>query len=546
MNDQEVLNQASVDELREAASSLDLITWSELRRPLVRTGVPNVFEGFHYLDEIYSLDHPEKVVMKSSQCRISEYALNEALWKMTTAGWNVFYAFPHFTKCQQFVKGRVDKAVQCSPYLRQQLRGENEKTLDNTYTKSFGAGTIYFSGAKTTAQITTADADVLYRDEFDEMPPDTAAVMPDRLGNSIWKWIRDLSKPSFEGTGIHARHKQSDQRVWNIKCEACGKWQILDYFAQVDRKAMVLRCPNRRCQKALPRLGRGLWVVSFNNRDAAGWQISKTFTPTASVAQLVKKELEATDEFKMQAFVNGDLGLPYSPKGASVPRAMLDALVDSEYRMPAVVEDGFTFMGADPGSVIHVRINRYEKGMIYPVFIDTVPMDETLSNLEPLLRQFRVNQAVIDGQAETSAVKAFCKKHPKRAWANWWKEGMKTTMLDPHPDVYIVNTNRNLAFDAWYYSRLEGQQMVMPINAPVIPGYFDQLMKGRRVKGKNARGIEVVRWVSVKPDHFLLADVYAEVALHMFLDLGYGRRVKTNLRKRAGIVATRSSTRGLP
>lgn len=546
MNVQDVLNQASADDLKEAAAHLDLITWSELRRPWVRAGIPNVFEGFHYLDEIYSLEHPEKVIMKSAQCRISEYALNEALWKMTTCGWNIFYAFPHFTKCQQFVTGRVDKAVQCSPYLKRQMRAENMKLLDNTYTKSFGAGTIYFSGAKTTAQITTADADIAYLDERDEMPEDTAAVIPDRLGNSQHKWIRDFSKPSYEGTGIHARHKQSDQRIWHVKCDACRKWQMLDYFAQVDRKALVLRCPNRRCAKALPRIGPGTWVPSFNNRDAVGWHISKAFTPTATVAQLVKKELAATDEFKMQAFVNGDLGRPYSPKGASVPRAMLDALVDQAYRMPAVVESGYVFMGADPGAVIHVRINRYERGVIYPVFIGTVPMDETLSELEPLLRQFRVNQAVIDGQAETSAVKAFCKKHPKRAWANWWKEGMKTTLLDPKPADYVLNTNRTMAFDAWYYSRLEGQQMVFPINAPVIPEYFNHLIKARRVKGKNARGIEVIRWVSAKPDHYLLADVYAEVALRMFLDKGYGRRVKTNLRKRAGIVATRSSARSLP
>lgn len=547
MNDQEVLNQASPEAFEEAALEVDLIAWSLKNRPLVRAKVPNVFEGFYYLDEIYTLDHPEKVVMKSAQCRISEYALNEALWKMTTQGWNIFYAFPHFTKCRQFVRGRVDKAVVCSPYLQQQLRGENFKTLDNVYTKSFGAGTIYFSGAKTTAQITTADADMLYMDEFDEFPPETAAVAPDRLGNSIWKWQRKLSKPSFENMGIHAAHNASDQRIWHVKCEACSKWQLLDYYAQVDRKAMVLRCPNRRCQKALPRTGPGLWVASFNNRDAVGWQISKTFTPTAKVSELVKKEREATDEFKKQAFVNGDLGLPYSPKGASIPRAMLNALVDQGYEMPDIVEDGYTFLGADPGAVIHVRINRYEKGMVYPVFIGTLPMDVSLSALEPYMRRYRVNQAVIDGQYETSAVTAFCKKHPKRAWANWWNDNLKTILLKPKPSEYKLESHRTMAFDAWYYSRMEGQQMVLPINAPVIPEYFNHLMKGRRVKGKNAKGTAVVRWMSAKPDHYLLADVYAELALRMFLDMGYGRRVKTmKLKNRAGIVATRSSTRGLP
>ena len=94
MNVQDVLKKADPETLAEATTQVDLIAWSRARRPLVRVGIPNSFEGFHYLDEIYTLDHRWKVVMKSAQCRVSEYALNEAMWKMTTAGWNVFYAFP--------------------------------------------------------------------------------------------------------------------------------------------------------------------------------------------------------------------------------------------------------------------------------------------------------------------------------------------------------------------------------------------------------------------------------------------------------------------
>jgi len=545
VDDLGVLAQATEYELTEGTSLIDLITWSELRRPLVRVGIQNTFEGFHYLHEIYSLDHRWKVVMKSAQCRVSEYALNEALWKMTTEGWNVFYAFPTFSKCAQFVQGRFDKAIQCSDWLTAQLRGTYYKTLDNTYIKTLGAGTIYFSGAQNIKQITSADADIIYRDEKNLIPPDVAPAILDRYGNSQHKWLRDISTPEFENVGIHADWLLSDQRKWEVPCPHCGTWQQLTWD-RVDMKAHVVRCRNRRCGKALDRLAEGRWVPTKPGAPAAGWHISKLFTPTASIEELVAAYLAATDEFKMQAFYNGSLGEPYSPKGASIGHEILAALVDPEYRMPPTLEDGYTFLGADPGAVIHTRVNKYEKGRVYPVFIGTVPMDERLSHLEPLMQRFRVNQAVIDGQAETSAVKAFCKRHPKRAWANWWKDSMKTALIEPRDKDLVLNSNRTLAFDTWYSTRLEQQQMVLPVDAPVIPGYFDHLKKGRRVKGLNKRGQTVVRWISPKPDHFLLAEVYAELALRMWLDKGYGRRVKQTIRKRAGIVASRTSAGGLP
>lgn len=545
MDDLGVLAQATEYELTEGTSLIDLITWSELRRPLVRVGIQNTFEGFHYLHEIYSLDHRWKVVMKSAQCRVSEYALNEALWKMTTAGWNVFYAFPTYSKCSQFVQGRFDKAIQCSPWLTSKLRGTYQKTLDNTYIKTLGAGTIYFSGSQNIKQITSADADIIYRDEKNLIPPDVAPSILDRYGNSPHQWLRDISVPEFEKSGIHSDWLTSDQREWEVPCPHCGTWQDMTWD-MVDMKALVVRCRNRRCGKALDRLAPGRWVPRKPGALAAGFHISRLFVPTAKLENLVAAYQAATDEFKRQAFENGSMGLPYSPKGSSISDSMLSALVDQDYRMPATSERGLTVLGADPGAVVHVRVNRYESGLVYPLFIGTVPMDERLSQLEPLLARYRVNQAVVDGQAETSAVKAFCKRHPKRAWANWWKEGMKTELLEPREQDLVLNSNRTLAFDTWYSQRIELQRMVLPVDAPVIPGYFDHLKMGRRVKGTNKRGMLVVRWVSAKPDHYLLADVYAELALRMCIDKGYGRTVKADIRKRAAVVAERISAGGLP
>src|SRR5439155_23307006 len=127
----------------------------------------------------------------------------------------------------------------------------------------------------------------------------------------------------------------------------------------------------------------------------------------------VVEEHHKSDEDSVSAHYNFDLGLPYSPRGGSLSRELVNAC-RREWACP----DGYAgakwvTAGADVGSVLHVRISTYlDNGKALPMFIGTI---EDFTDLTQLFARYNVNFGVIDERPEERAARAFVEAHGGRA-----------------------------------------------------------------------------------------------------------------------------------
>lgn len=103
------------------------------------------------LSDIARDQHDFVVIQKSTQIGVSELLVNLALWAADTghAGrGNVVIFWPTQNQMDDFTQGRLDRALQDSPYLRQRLQPEppRRKGADRLRLKHVGPGRIYLRG----------------------------------------------------------------------------------------------------------------------------------------------------------------------------------------------------------------------------------------------------------------------------------------------------------------------------------------------------------------------------------------------------------------
>lgn len=490
--------------------------------------------------------------MKAAQVRISEYLISEALWKMDTEGWNIFYAFPTAAKVSQFVKGRVDPALDAAPYLHRHL------FTDDVFTKRIKNGMIYFSGAQDPEQIVSCSADVVIRDEYELIPASTIDLLPKRYGDSRHKWLRDVSHPRYKNTGIHKRYQESDQRVWQVPCPHCRQWQSMGWDMVQFSEATGRKCDKGdfdsvkpgdikvaciKCGKALNRLAMGRWKKLNPSSGIAGWHVTKLMSSRASLPELVQSSRKKS-ELEIQAFWNMDMGLPYSPKGANLDREILDGCVDLGYHLPRSAKD--TFWGVDVGQPnLHVIGGRFIDDDIEPVWIGTV---REFNDLVPILKRFGGKMAVVDAQPEKREAKRFAKKNKRRVFLASFA-GMDNSLENikikpPEAGIYSININRTLLHDEVERAHTE-HRAHLPANAPEIPDYYKHMMAPQRKIEENKQGKMRVYWDdNGKPDHYYLAWVYMIAAHMLYKKLGYRKRRKITSRntvsfQNMGLISTK-------
>jgi len=521
--------------------ALDLVAWCLRYRKEVRRGIPYSFAE-PWLEEIYTEDAKEKVVMKAAQVRISEYLISEALWRIDTAAWSVFYAFPAFAKMSDFVKTRINPAILACPKMHAQL------VNDEIRVKAFQTAALFLSGAQDESQVTTASADLLIRDEYEFFPPEVLPVTAKRLGDSDHAHIRDVSHPRFPGAGIAARHDESDKRRWHVRCPKakCGHEQPLDWDqVKFSEKAADLADHNkpvpageiylacRRCGTPLDRGAPGRWIPQQPGAGVAGFQVGKLIRPRAGLAEMLRQS-RLTVEHEVQAFYNYDLGLPYSPKGMQIGREMLDALVRKDYHLPGGAK--FSYMGVDVGLKLHTWIERQEKdGHRYPLFYGAL---DDFKDLDRLMARFGVRTAVVDAQPETRQANAWALRHPGRAALCYFpshaeKKPVLLRFDDKKKQVAkgesatapTATVNRTMICDINENDITEGR-LVLPAEAPRHPELYPHFTAMRRVKEKDRAGEIRVTWDDAgKPDHLFFARNYALVARMLYMDHKFGRGI---------------------
>jgi hypothetical protein len=498
---------------------------------------PITFDRHHYLKDIFINQCPVKVMMKSTQCGITEYLIVDSI-EDAYSGRSVFYVLPTDSLKNRFVRNRYNRSLSYSPFYRKivsETKTNMDKANESMSLKDIGRGVVALVGSNTPNPFTEFPADTFIVDEKDRCDQSNLLMGEERLSHSDrWRKVF-VSNPTIKDFGIHEDFKISDQRHWNIKCNRCGEWIQPDFFTHVvsrvgDSDYRVLdknwypetmeeiNMICNHCNKPFDRFANGEWVSHYPNRtNVAGWQINKLFSSNAMVLEVLDRFNKGlSNDDAMQRFYNGDLGLPYTEDGASITIDMMNNCIDV-YNLPPeglpheVNAGDVVLMGVDVGSKLHTIIAKMvQDRKLKVIYIGSVNEPEDILSLA---KRFKVTAGVIDALPETRM---------SRKLSAWIKRMFMAYYSDVKRDVFdpkskTITVERTQALDAVKEAYLL-KEVVLPMNCASIPEYYDHMTASTRIYNEDKNKYQ---WVEGnKPDHFFHANSYLMLAKKLFLMLG--------------------------
>ncbi len=483
-------------------------------------GKPLTFTDHEYLRAIFLDRSAQKVIMKSTQCGITEWLITEAISKAGLLKRSVFYVLPTHPLKTRFVTNRWDKSVSYTRLYQRMSQVSMEKRLggygESMSLKQLNGGTVAFVSSQSRASFTEYPADDVIIDEVDECDKDNIEMADDRLAHSADPTSTKVGNPTIQGLGIHEAFAESDQKYWFIKCPHCGRRQVMDWFTHVvrkideatfalrdldwqwgDKRDIHVMC--EKCEKALDRYARGIWMPTAKS-DISGYQISRLFSSRATIKSMVTRfDRGLTNAEVMTLFWNAVLGLGFDAPGAKITRELLQDATGTHGR--GVPRKGARcVMGVDVGTMLHVTIGQlFERPGEVPginvVYIGTVM---EIEEVYELYRDYHCIVGVMDAQPEMRMAKKFARRFPgafRCFYAN-----VKNDNSDD--DKKTLTVERTSALDGAKEALMVGGA-VLPADAESIPGFYDQMTAATRVREEKPSGEIVYVWrEGNKPDHY--------------------------------------------
>ena len=383
-------------------------------------------------------------------------------------------------------------------------------------------GFCYFRASNSLPSITSVPGDAIFVDEVDRMTQENVPYFEKRLEHSDLRWQRWASTPTFNGYGIHKLYVESDQHEYNVKCNHCGEWQVLDFWQNVDTENARIFC--YKCKKTIiPWQLQGEWIAKNPDGEHRGYHVSQLYSPRLHLKELVKSSKKVA-EHEIQQFYNQNLGIPYEPKGAKLTDADLHNCI-KPYRIPVDLSkiDEPLFMGIDVGKVLHYVI-RTEKRI---VAIGSVPhFTNALDSVASLFKQYNCEGAVIDALPETRKVQELVMEFPSRIKMCYYSGLNEMKIGDEYwrVDMDKVNTNRTVSLDM-VFAEIKTRELELPENVDDFTEFKDHLKSTTRIlrDDHNKDITDVKSWkppkaeyVEVGPDHLLHALNYSKIASKVF------------------------------
>jgi hypothetical protein len=474
-------------------------------------------------------DHPFVVIQKAAQVGISELLvsimLHDAITGRADRG-NVIAFMPTQNMMDDFAQGRIDRAIQDSPYLRSQLQPEppRRKGADNKRLKLIGRGALYLRGSDSRRQIAGVDADLVVLDEYDEMDVGVLDLARKRLASSLRGQLIVSSTPRLPESGVNELFLRSDQRRYFIPCPRCGLEQTLTWPENVDLERAFVAC--RDCRSQMNVRTPGTWVPQAPGNEAIhGYHLGRLYSPRAKIPEMIEASTARTP-FALRAFMNSDLGEAFVPPGGGISVDVIDKCRD-EYDLSDYAGQRCN-MGVDVGLRLHVVIrqrqtpeDRRRKTFVPRLWFagDVAGFGE----LEGLMAQFKVRSVVVDAMPELHAASEFGRRHPQSAWLAQYDRQQPGHEQSPGGcgEPNRLHVNRAEALDGMYQRFRDGDARV-PRDARLLGGrikgdglgeYYRHLLVPKRTIEDDGDGNLRARWVHQNhDDHFAHAEVYAMLA----------------------------------
>lgn len=487
---------------------------------------PLDFRRFAFQVELYDerMAHDREVVFqKATQVGISALTVRWALFHADVHARVALYTFPTDRELGDFSRQRIRPVIRASPHLLERIPAD---AVDNVGQRQVGIGWVYMRG--TNKPIDSIDADVVVFDELDSSNQANIEASERRVtGPMSAGLLRRVGVPSYPGFGISAAYERSDQRVWTVKCEACGEWNRLRgyaaFVANVDQDALELVCT--KCRRRIDVL-RGEWVAAHPDRDVRGYHLPKLLVADRRTLGTLVANSRKTRPDQREAFFQRDLGEPYASDENRLGLEQIRSCVDPELvPLTSLRSDRFVGMGVDVASARALSVVIGEvlpDGRTRRVFvgeIDDLAGRPAFDQVCGLMDQFGVTMAAIDHMPEGRFAQAFVARFPGRAYRVGYfspqpGQRREASHWNVDDDTRFASLWRTMWIDATLAQFRNALVAIPPLDA--LPAeYPAQLGALVRRSGEAPNGGIRVDYVRTGADDYAHAEVYLLAAFEL-------------------------------
>ncbi len=524
-----------------------------------RRGQPITFADKPFLVPLYAwVDQlQEASFCKAPQTGISELLIQKMLHD---AGWRhriCAYVLPQYKTSERFVDERVNPLLVEVPAYAARVPGgehgtESTTSKGNLKRKRFGPmGSLLFLGSNTPSDFLEFSADTVVVDEYDECDADNVGKVWDRVRESPYPQVFNVSNPQASGVGIHRLWRTGSRARWHHRCSRCGERQPLDWEINVVQRADDGRWVPRDRERATdPALGdirpvcracRRPW-----DREATGgcWVAEHPHgVPSFHISRLDvladKRELQPLrryyaefaraqgDSRALANFSVGVLGWPRDDAGSRVTVEMLERATagqpPNDPRGGEQYKSCTITMGVDVGALLHVKISKLERADTpsgyrrVGLFVGTVPQFE---DVRSLIDAYEVVACVVDAMPETRKAKELRDHYVQEGTCEVWlcryhpspRVGTEAFGLSLDYEERVVTVDRTQLLDTTL-DEVRECWATFPGDAGAVLGFTEQMKAPVRVMDDKAQ--RFVWREGNEPDHFRHADAYDRVALEI-------------------------------
>ncbi|MDX2086231.1 MAG: phage terminase large subunit family protein, partial [Kofleriaceae bacterium] len=370
------------------------------------------------------------------------------------------------------------------------------------------------SASRSLSPIKSIPVDRVYFDERDEMDDARVDEAEHRLDGSLCPELTSFSTPTLPDYGVDYEYKQSDQRSWLWKCEACNAWTCLedtypDCIAEPRNADPYYLCSG--CRNELRRFFKGEWVARRPEvKDHRGYWVSQLCSPTKTALDIVAESVLATKRGRMRAFYNQTLGRAFAEVEDQITVQQLEACLREETR--PLNHEGPCAMGVDPGKPhwyeVRVRLTDTDSQQVARGRVDSY------EELSAIAKRFNVESGVMDQGYDPSAVARFVDAHP--GWYGGLYVGSKKTDHDWDHAEKVVKMGRTRLLDDAHHEIIAKRVSFYARDEFWHEQFVPQMTNLKRATIENrVNGQRDAAWVVTggkKNDHLRHASAYAMLA----------------------------------
>jgi len=299
------------------------------------------------------LDDKKAIVFKTSAQLGKTQILNGILfYQMKHSGNNIGVLQSNVRELGQWISGKVKPALEQTPVLAELVTDKSDKNAVNNQSQiQLRSGQFIYCMSLTspshlrgktlaTALLDEVDA----AQESDEGDPILLASQRcTTFGDEAIIVIS--STPTTKHGAINKQFEQSDQRYFYVPCPHCDhsqvmKWdQVLKHmkWKQVQGKKIpdieTAKYCCVECEKQwsegdrIRAVSKGKFIAHNPGSPIAGFQLSRLYSPLATIRQIAQDYAEAYQSFSLSTFYNTSLGETFDDLNADIEHSELEKLV---------------------------------------------------------------------------------------------------------------------------------------------------------------------------------------------------------------------------